>query len=48
MLQHQVFPLFDQRRRAVSVKRVLHDDQIMRQQQRLFAAHVDVEARIAS
>ena len=46
MLEHEVLPLLEQRRRAVPEERVLEDDHVVLDEQRLLARHVDVEVGI--
>src|SRR4029077_21225607 len=43
ILQHQVFPLLQERRAAIPVKRMLKNDDIVAQQQLLLAVHVHEE-----
>ena len=47
MLQHQVHPLLQDRRRAVPEEGVLQDDDIVTHEQLLLALDVDVEVRIS-
>lgn len=46
MLEHEVLPLLEQRGRAVPVEGELHDDDVVRDEERLLARHVDVEGGI--
>ena len=46
MLQHQVLPFLQDRRRRVPVQRVLKDDDIVREQSCLFAVDVDLKVRV--
>jgi hypothetical protein len=46
VLQHEVLPLLEDRRRAVPVERELEDDDVVPDEELLFAPHVEVEARI--
>ena len=47
MFQYQVLPLFEEGWRAIPIKGVLQDDQIMVGQQLLFTGNVDVKIRIS-
>ena len=46
VLQHEILPLFQQWRRAVPEERVLENDNVVGQQERLLARHVNVEGGV--